>query len=81
MKAYEILALAPNFMKTLHECGIKSEDYKWLGMYQEYRKMKGSGEKTSYAVAVLSARYRICERKVYKVIHDMERDCEIGAVR
>lgn len=79
MKVYEILSLAPEFMKRLHDLGISQDDFRWLDLYREYLKMKAAGEKTVYIVAALSERYRCCERKVYKVIRSMERDCQIGA--
>jgi len=79
MKVYEIMFLVPDLLKILHENGIKSEDYKWIDLYKEYLTMKNMGHKTSYIVAVLGERYHICERKVYKVLRLMERDCQNGA--
>ncbi len=80
MKVYEILSLAPEMLKTLHESGIKPDDYKYINLYHEYREIKKHGNKTVYAVAVLSSRYGICERKVYKILRRMETDCQLGAV-
>ena len=80
MKVYEIISLAPEMLKTLHESGIKPDDYKYINLYHEYTKIKKQGNKTVYAVAVLSSRYGICERKVYKIIKRMEQDCQMRAV-
>lgn len=80
MKVFEILSLNPEFLKRLHELGIRQDDYQWIGLYREYRQMKDAGEKMVYIVALLADRYHICERKVYKVIQNMERECQIGAV-
>ena len=71
MKVYEIMFLVPDLLKALHECGIKTDDYKWVGMYRKYMSMKAVGHKTSYIVACLSDEYKICERKVYKVLKRM----------
>ena len=79
MKIYEIMFLVPDLLKTLHENGIKTEDYKWIGLYRDYLAMKALGHKTGYIVAVLAERYGVCERKVYKVVSLMERDCRSGA--
>lgn len=81
MKVHEILSLVPELLKVLHDFGIKTEDYIWLSIYRDYAKMKSDGDKTSYIIACLSERYRICERKVYKIIKIMEKDCSIDAVR
>ncbi len=80
MKVYEILSLNRNFLEKLHEFGINMSDVRWIDMYFEYARMKHRGEKTSYIAAVLSEKYNICERKVYKIIKAMEKDCQIGAV-
>ena len=80
MKVYEVISLAGGLMKTLHENGINTNDYKWLDLYRDYLKMKAEGLKKTYIVAILSGRYSVCERKVYNVIGEMERDCTIGAV-
>ena len=80
MKVYEILSLNSEFLEKLHEFGIKLSDSKHVGMYYEYMLMKRSGEKMAYIVAFLSEKYKICERKVYKIIKMMEKDCQIGAV-
>ena len=79
MKVYEILSLNPEFLKRLHDFGIKQDDYQWVELYQDYRRMKRNGEKMVYIVASLGDKYHICERKVYKVIRRMEQDCQIGA--
>ena len=80
MKVYEILSLAPEMLKTLHDCGIKPDDYKYINMYHEYTQIKKQGNKTTYAVAVLSTRYGICERKVYQILRRMKQDCKTDAV-
>lgn len=75
MRVYEIMFLIPDLLKTLHENGIKTEDYVYIEMYKEYLNMKNRGHKTTYIVATLSEKYHICERKVYKVMERMERRC------
>ena len=80
MKVYEILSLNRNFIEMLHKFGISIEDGKWIEMYHEYRKMKDMEHKMVYIVAFLSEKYKICERKVYKIIKSMERDCTLDAV-
>lgn len=80
MKVCEILFLNRELLKWLHDFGIESNDYKWVPLYQEYLKMKSEGDKVTYIVAVLSRKYNVCERKVYKIIQKMEKDCQICSV-
>ena len=77
MKVQELLQISSSIVKALHKFGIKPSDYMYLPMYEEYKRMKSKGEKTSYIVAVLSDKYNMCERKVYKVIKKMQKDCII----
>lgn len=80
MKVYEILSLNAEFLKRLHGFGIDTKDYKSLEIYMEYLKLRSQGNKIVYIVAVLSEKYNICHRKVYKIIAKMEKDCRFGAV-
>jgi hypothetical protein len=66
-------------MKMLNKFGISLDDGKWVELYHEYRKLKDMEHKMVYIVAYLSEKYEICERKVYKIIKSMERDCVIDA--
>lgn len=75
MKVKELIKIGNVIMKSLHECGIKMEDYQHLPMVEEFDVMKGLGHKTTYIVAHLSEKYGICERKVYKIIGLMSVDC------
>ena len=80
MKVYEILSLNHDFLKMLQKFGITLADGKWVELYHEYKKMKDMDHKMVYIVAFLSEKYEICERKVYKTIKSMEKDCLIDAV-
>lgn len=80
MKVYEFLSLHKDFLKMLQKFGISLDDGKWVELYHEYKKMKDMDHKMVYIVAFLSEKYEICERKVYKIIKSMERDCMIDAV-
>ncbi len=48
--------------------------------YDEYERMKESGDKVTYIVMHLSAKYGVCERKVYGIIKRFGRDCTADAV-
>ena len=80
MKVYEFLSLHKDFLKMLQKFGISLDDGKWVELYHEYKKMKDMEHKMVYIVAFLAEKYEICERKVYKIIKSMERDCTLDAV-
>lgn len=80
MTNYELVSICNRAMKALHENGIAIDDYKWLGLYKGYLRMKSQGCKMTYIVAELSKEYNICERKVYKLVGKLGKVCAIGAV-
>lgn len=80
MKVYEFLSLHKEFLKMLHSFGISFDDCKWVELYHEYKKLKDMDHKMVYIVAFLSDKYEICERKVYKIIKSMEKECRVDAV-
>ncbi len=80
MTIYEAVSLNGDLLKTLHGFGISIDDYKWLGLYREYLEMRAKRHKVTYIVAKLSKKHGICERKAYRLIRKMEKDCKIGAV-
>lgn len=66
------------FQSTLDSCkamGIRVDDVRYIGLYNEYIHMMDRGEKVSYSVAVLAEKYGICERKVYQVIKHLQSEC------
>lgn len=77
MKVKELIKIGSILMKTLHEMGIKMEDYQYLPMVEEFDIMKDLGHKTTYIIAHLAEKYGICERKVYKIIGKMVMNCTI----
>lgn len=80
MKIVEIVKLSAELLKRLHGFGIKMNDYEYLPLYDDYKKMRSDGHKTTYIVAVLCERYKLCERKVYKLIKHYHKDCYFDAV-
>ena len=79
MTIYEILSFHRELLRRLCSIGIKPDDYRFVGLYEDYIHMKQDGEKTTYIVAVLADRYGICERKVYNVIRRLSAECMGGA--
>jgi hypothetical protein len=79
MKVVEILKLSRNFLEVLHKSCIKVEDCKFIELFEEYTRMMECGAKSSYVVAVLAEKYKICERKVYYIIKRLGKDCKFCA--
>lgn len=80
MNAYDILLLNQNMLKMMSENGIVADDYKHIQMFKDYTKMKDCGDKISYIVQVLSSRYNLSERSVYRIIKRFHGYCNEIAV-
>lgn len=74
MKVIEILKFNRELLENLSLAGIRLDDARYVNLYDDYRRMTARGEKVSYAVAVLSERYNVCERKVYSLLKRMGTD-------
>ena len=63
MKVIEILNFNRELLKRLLAVGIRLEDARYIDLYADYTHLLDQGEKVSYAVAVLSEKYSVSERK------------------
>lgn len=77
MKVIEILNFNRELLKRLQAAGIRLEDARYIDLYADYTRLL---EKVSYAVAVLSEKYSVSERKVYALVKRFQSDCKTLAV-
>lgn len=80
MTIYEILSFNKELLRRLSRVGVKTDDFRYVDLFEDYSRMRKAGNKTTYIVAVLSDKYAISERKVYNVIRHLSEDCKSGAV-
>lgn len=80
MKVIDVLRFNRELLEKIDQAGIRLEDVKYVDLYTEYSSMKSQGDKITYIVYFLSAKYGISERKVYNIIKKMQTDCMSGAV-
>lgn len=80
MTIYELLKFIGEPLERLTNAGIKAGDYKYIALYEDYRKARKTGEKLGYIVAVLAERYGVSERTVYDVVKRFGQDCKSFSV-
>lgn len=80
MTIFEILKFNRELLERLHRIGVRLDDARYIDLFVEFNEMVGTGEKVSYAVAVLADKYGISERKVYSLVRHFRDDCNPGAV-
>lgn len=76
MTIYEVLKFIGEPLERLTNAGIKTGDYKYIALYEDYRKALKTGEKVGYIVAVLAEHYGVSERTVYDVVKRFGQDCK-----
>ena len=80
MKVIEILKLSRKIVEVLQKSCINVNDVRYVSLYEEYEAMVADGEKKVYAVAYLSEKYGISERKVFYINKKFGADCKLDAV-
>ena len=76
MTVYEVLKFLGEPLERLTKAGIKSNDYKYIKLYEDYNKAHKTGEKVGYVVAALAECYHVSERTVYDVIRRFGFQCD-----
>jgi hypothetical protein len=74
MKTFELLSIHEPLLRKLFESGINAEDYKYAPLYREFLAMQEAGDKVTYAVMILSEKYAVSERTVYKILDKFKRE-------
>lgn len=63
-----MLFLIRDLAKSMSDIGVKMDDYKYIGLCQEFNELTANGEKREYARAILSKKYSVSESTVFRII-------------
>ena len=80
MTLFEILNFNKELLNRLCMVGFEPDDCRYIDLYNEYEQMKNAGEKVTYIVNFLSAKYDVSERKIYEIVKRFGKHCTVGAV-
>ena len=80
MAVYEALKFCGGVIDRLEKAGVKPSDYKYVALFEDYRRAKQRGEKISYIVACLAEQYGMSERGVYDVVKRLGADCKTASL-
>lgn len=73
MQIIDLMKFSAMILETLSKNGIKTSDYKFISLYNDYLNMCNIGEKTTYIVAHLAQKYDTSESTVYRIIRRFRR--------
>ena len=74
MKVVDLVKISKQAMKMMSSCGIKSEDWQHLEMYEEYQQMRSNHDKFRYIIAFLSEKYKTSESTVKRIVKRLSRE-------
>lgn len=72
MTAFELMVFLEKAMKSLSECDIKIDDYRYIDMYLEFKEMLAKNEKKEYIKSYLANKYCISESSVARVVRRLD---------
>lgn len=68
MTAYEILKINRPFISALYRAGLSADLARHIDLFEDYEGMRAEGLPMKYVEAVLSERYKLTPRAVYKIV-------------
>lgn len=77
MKAYELLKVNEGMIRILENHSLLVADIHYIPVIDEYIRLLNDGEKKTYIVQILSDKYGLSERTVYRLIDKLMCDVSI----
>ena len=75
MKKVELLKILCEGLKMLSCCEVMRDDYRYIGMFEEFQNMRKAGLKYREAVRQLAKEYHIGRATVERAIKRLDGDC------
>ena len=75
MKVYEMLKLECETLKTMSQNGIYINDYTYVEVYEQFRRMRSMGVKYEHALIQLSMERNIAKRTLQRAFKRLSKDC------
>lgn len=75
MEVAEIVRIGRELLKLMSENEVKIDDWKYLKMYEEYKRMRSNRIKYRFAISELAAVYSISKSKVERIIRRLSKVC------
>ena len=75
MKVVELLKLGGELLKVMSENGVRTSDWRFVKMFDEYHVIRGNGVKHTAVISELSADYGVSTRTVERVVKRLGGDC------
>lgn len=77
MKGVDLVKINKTGMELMSKIGLRTDDHKYLELYDTYQKKRILGEKVAYIIAHLAEVYHISESSVKRIIRRLSREVNI----
>lgn len=77
MKAVELLKLGAELLKTMSKVDLRTSDYRYIDMCEEYANLRKEGCKVEAIYYILSEKYGVSESTVKRAIRRCLREVKI----
>lgn len=74
MKVHELLSTNASLIRTMNRAGVRAESVGNLDIYSDYVRLRNDGLKVRYIARHLAEEYNTSDRRVFRIIREMERD-------
>ncbi len=74
MKVIEILKIGGELLKMMSENDVMRDDYRWVGMYEEFMQMRSCGLKYREVVRMLAEDYGTSMSTVERAMRRLDRE-------
>ena len=64
-------------LKLMSDYDIRCADYKYIGLCEEYVRMRNNGDKVEYILRYLSERYKLSESTIKRVVRRLSQEVRI----
>ena len=75
MKLVELVKISMEALKLMSKHDVKLEDYRFVGMYEEFHNMRKLGVKYRAAIKTLAEDYKVSKATIERVIRRLGLEC------
>lgn len=73
MTYHELVKMCYSVMQTLDRNDVRLEDWQYIDLYTEFKRMQGEGHKWEFIVHYLGEQYNTSAASVYRIVKRMEK--------
>ena len=76
MTKYEFIKAFASACAVMADNHISPADYKYIGLVEDFERMKAEGHKYAFIVSYLSQQYEVNEATVYRIAKRLQEPCK-----